>query len=691
MLKAKIIVISLFAVFAIFSIVLFGFYKNSNEVTSSKDISYTSIVLQEQSFYAFIPEKNYKKKFTLFDQKGNKINPTFEWRDDSILKITSLANGIYTLTVPKNNAKEEIIQFEVKYLPEQVQNKQQLQDYFLSVKELKAVLAAAFSVNDEGFFKSFLGQFEQFSVTEESATDTSSASESVTGSNYSHTNNQVTGIEEGDIAVTNGDYIFTARDTEVMIVKPEPLEQVGKLSMSNNMYIEKLFTYNNSLIVQYVDYDSSIIKTAVQIYDVKNPNSPKLIHTFSQEGYSMESRIFNDQLYLLSNYSVTKENDIVPKVSANGEDKFIEERDIMIYPYTMSEDYTVLSKLNLTNFDTSTKAFLGAGSNLYMSENAIYVAASMWEPQPFTTVIEPIDSSIPTFNEADETTIIKYTVDKEIKKVAETKIKGTLLNQFSMDEYDGYFRVATTVGNANLNDKERNSENLLYVLDDDLSEVGKVSGLARGERIYSVRFMEDKAYIVTFVETDPLFVLDLKDPANPIVQGELKIPGYSNYLHPIHKHHLLGIGHDTVVRNDGKQKFVENLGIKLSLFNVTDPTNPIEQDVEILGGAGTTSSINHSHKGLYRDVSNNYYGFDITVYNNYAYEGTGAVFFEITPNGIDRRKLLIEKSDGEQYEDWNEMVKRILYINDKTFIIYNSEIKSISRSTLEELETITIQ
>lgn len=694
--KSKWIVISIIAATVIFCTALLTFYDQHNEATSPKDITFTSIVLPGQPFYAFIPEKYFKKEFTLLDANGSNVESSFEWLEDDILKIKSLHVGVYTLTVPKmNNANSETIKFNVKDIPEQAKNKQHLKDYFQSVKELKAVLAAPFTMNNQGFLNNF--RTDNVAV-EESAMDRASGSEAAVShdADYSGTNNQVAGIEEGDIAVTNGEYLFTARDSEVIIVKPNPLEQVGKITIPANMYIDKLFTYKNLLIVQYVDYLDTSQKTTVQIYDVVNPANAKLVHTFAQEGYTIDSRIFDDQLYLLSTYYVMEENEIVPSVSTNGEEDLIETKDIYIYPYTMSEEYTVISKLDLSAFDVTTKAFLGAGGELYMSQNAIYIAAARWQVMPFMATIEPSttavsDRMMPSFNDYGETTIMKYTFDNGIEKVAETKIKGRLLNQFSMDEHNGYFRIATTAGNASLNNLERNSENLLYILDDHLQEVGKIENLARGERIYSVRFMGDKAYIVTFVETDPLFVLDLQDPRNPLVKGELKIPGYSNYLHPIGDNHLLGIGHDTIVRTDGKNKFVENLGIKLSLFNVTDPSNPIEQDVEIIGGAGTNSSINYSHKALYRDLTYNRYGFDVSVYNGYAYEGTGAAFYEITPAGISKPNLMIEKAAGEQYEDWNKMVKRILYVDNYTFILTNNEIQSLDRATLQPLETIKMK
>ena len=147
-------------------------------------------------------------------------------------------------------------------------------------------------------------------------------------------------------------------------------------------------------------------------------------------------------------------------------------------------------------------------------------------------------------------------------------VPGYVLNQYSMDEYNGYFRIATTISTGSW--VNRDQHNNLYVLNMKLETVGKIENLAQGERIYSARFTGDKAYLVTFKQTDPFFVLDLKDPTAPTVAGELKIPGYSSYLHPYDENHIIGIGK-------------ENNTVKLSLFDVSDMSNPTEIAKYVIG------------------------------------------------------------------------------------------------------------
>lgn len=164
-----------------------------------------------------------------------------------------------------------------------------------------------------------------------------------------------------------------------------------------------------------------------------------------------------------------------------------------------------------------------------------------------------------------KTDVVKVGLDTFAVEAIGT-IPGSLLNQFSLDEYEGYVRAATTVGGffGMGFGGSRDTENDVYVLDDGMKIVGSVQGMGVDERIYSARFVEDKGYLVTFRQTDPFYVLDLRDPANPKMSGELNIPGFSSYLHPISKERVLGVGQ-------------EESQVKLSLFDVGNPENPTEK------------------------------------------------------------------------------------------------------------------
>lgn len=203
--------------------------------------------------------------------------------------------------------------------------------------------------------------------------------------------------------------------------------------------------------------------------------------------------------------------------------------------------------------------------------------------------------------ELEKTVIHKIAVNKgDLEYQTHGEVPGYALNQFSMDEQAGYFRIATTKNRTWSeyieDEEEKESYSNLYVLDKDMKIVGSVERLALGERIYSVRFMQDRAYLVTFKQTDPLFVIDLKNPVNPRVLGELKIPGFSNYLHPYDNDYLIGIGKDTKETEWGG---VRTLGLKLSLFDVSDVSDPKEVDTYVMGDAGSDSIALNDHKAFF--------------------------------------------------------------------------------------------
>ncbi|WP_420638497.1 beta-propeller domain-containing protein [Candidatus Poriferisocius sp.] len=232
---------------------------------------------------------------------------------------------------------------------------------------------------------------------------------------------------------------------------------------------------------------------------------------------------------------------------------------------------------------------LADGNTLYGSGQSLYLASST----PVWSEPEVIDSGQATSVIAPQpqewTTVVhKFSVsaDGPARYEATGTVDGQLLNQFSMDEHNGYFRVATTLGGL-WNDED--SESQVVVLEQQgrrLTEVGSVGNLGLGERIYSVRYAGDIGYVVTFRQVDPLYVLDLSDPTAPSVAGELKIPGFSTYLHPLGDGLLLGVGQDA--DDTGRTR-----GAKVSLFDVSDPSAPSELDVIVFPGGHSEAEWDH--------------------------------------------------------------------------------------------------
>ncbi len=281
---------------------------------------------------------------------------------------------------------------------------------------------------------------------------------------------------------------------------------------------------------------------------------------------------------------------------------------------------------------------------------------------------------------------------------AQGQVSGHVLNQFSMDEYNDYFRIATTRSQSwsRLESASKDSYNNVYVLDDKLQTVGTLENLATGEQIYSARFMGDRAYLVTYKQTDPLFAIDLKTPTAPKVLGELKIPGYSTYLHPYKNNILLGLGRDTEVSSNGA---VTNKGLKLGLFDVSNPSAPKELDSFVTGDKYSDSIALYDHKAFLASNSKDLVVIPAVLRSgNYGdkVEFSGALVFNVKDNKIKLRGR-IDHSDGGNYTNqdywggigyYDNSVKRSLYIDDALYTFSNKFLKISDLNGTGELSLI---
>jgi uncharacterized secreted protein with C-terminal beta-propeller domain len=260
------------------------------------------------------------------------------------------------------------------------------------------------------------------------------------------------------------------------------------------------------------------------------------------------------------------------------------------------------------------------------------------------------------------------------------EVPGRLLNQFSMDEDGSRFRVATTTefwsqfGGSVMH-------NNVYVLDMDMEIVGQLEEIAEGESIYSSRFMGDRLYLVTFQQIDPFFVIDLSED-DPEVLGELKLPGYSNYLHPYDEDHVIGIGKETKVNQHGG---VEVLGVKLALFDVSDVTDPRLVDEYEIGGSGTESEVLYDHKALLFDRSKNVLSLPVSVTSTF--EGSYAPDGRYIPPKVWRGFYVFETSPDDGFN----LKGRVEHFNDTDEYYYGYGIQGSRSFYIEEvLYTVTL-
>ncbi|AFS82285.1 beta-propeller domain-containing protein [Candidatus Nitrosopumilus sediminis] len=300
--------------------------------------------------------------------------------------------------------------------------------------------------------------------------------------------------------------------------------------------------------------------------------------------------------------------------------------------------------------------------------------------------------------ETRKTIIHKISIDEDkIEYVAKGTVPGRLLNQFSMDENGDRFRVATTSEIYTQYEGTVRS-NAVYVLNENLEIVGELEEIAPDESIFSARFMGDRLYLVTFQQIDPFFVIDLSSDT-PKILGELKIPGFSNYLHPYDEEHVIGVGRDTKEIDNGR---VQQLGIKIALFNVADVDNPKVADDIIIGDSSTQSEALYNHKAFFFDKSRGVLSIPVSgdikslkessdkmfapEYNRWS----GFYVFDLDKsNGFELKGTVTHSDDSSRYYGMN--YARTFYIDDVLYTASNDYLKMNSFDELKEINSIKFE
>lgn len=319
-------------------------------------------------------------------------------------------------------------------------------------------------------------------------------------------------------------------------------------------------------------------------------------HHLEIEGYMIGSRLNGTTLILVTSKGnwVAEEDiknleakDVLPKITLDGEEFAFNVKDIQYINSPESLNMLTITKFDLSDLSSSFKHLMMDAHTMYMNHETLLLASTVY-----------------TYNErtlwsSEKTHIYSLNYTNELTLTASTSLNGHLLNQFALDEYEGVVRIALTVWGEK-------TSNAVYTLDADLKVLDSIQNLAPTESIYSVRFVQDRAYVVTFEQIDPFFVIDLSTPSDIKVLGELKIPGYSTYLHPIADHLILGFGRDVKVESDGR---LTNGALKLSLFDVSQASNPVEKQNLLIGDAYSWGDIAYDHKALMVNPNKQLLGF----------------------------------------------------------------------------------
>jgi len=535
------------------------------------------------------------------------------------------------------------------------------------------------------------------------------AVDSMQAPEYSTTNIQVEGVDEMDIVKTDGEYIYIVSGKSVIILRaypPEDAEVLSRLELDKT--ISGIFVSGDKLVVfqdgfnpygygialnVVLPHSYGVTGTIVGVYDISNRTRPILSGNVTVEGSHLSSRMIGDYIYAVINKPAYLQNNEVdlPTIYYNGH--VVEIPASTIYYANVSDYYytfTTMVAINVQNAkqEPAHQTFLlGGASNIYVSQKNIYITSP---------------------ERADSTTIHKIGIeDGEITYVANGTVTGHVLNQFSMDEYKGYFRVATTKGRVWAGGTA--SQNNVYVLNESLGMVGRLEGLAPGEEIYSARFMGDRCYLVTFRKVDPLFVIDLKDPGNPRVLGKLKIPGYSDYLHPYDETHLIGVGKETVAAEEGDFSWYQ--GVKISLFDVSNVSKPKEVAKIEIGDRGTDSPALRDHKAflfskskhllalpiLLAEIDEEKYpkGVPPDAHGDYVWQGAYVLNVSLDGGFVLRGRIThledeIDLMKSGYYFSSPLFVKRALYIGDVLYTISDKKIKMNSLETLVEIKAVEL-
>ena len=554
-------------------------------------------------------------------------------------------------------------------------------------------------------------------------------------------------------------------------------------------------------------------KAFIKVYDISDRANPVILRDDTVDGYYATSRMTDGQVYAIINmpaykdqipifspgqqgfpeiyyfgmpdYSYTYTNIISfdPQAGEMKNNVFLsgysmatyvsQDNIYLAYQKQVSPYYAqdrIINEIIIPSLGADAAAnvrdIMASNMHDYEKQNAIYAAIANWTASLSEQQAKGIQARAEAiqkdaFVESQKTVIHRISISNgNIEYAANGEVPGAPLNQFSMDEHDGYFRIATTTssywgfgsgiaftksvsstGAAGMqqtvsnvitaqsgaitttpqytgiaqNETAQNdagdsriekplsdrpvqellteppmprdeTKNNVYVLGMGMNVVGKLEGLAEGERIYSARFMGDRAYLVTFRQTDPLFAIDMSKPANPRVLGELKIPGVSEYLHPYGENYLIGLGHDAT--DGGRLK-----GLKLSLFDVSDVSSPREVSAEILGGAGSFSYAAYDHKAFLFSAEKGLLVIPAYITEgDYKYSWQGAYVFGVSEAGFALKGKIAHEYNVTQndYYQSQDAVRRALYMDDALYTVSDGEIKATGLATMEEISNVKL-
>jgi len=493
---------------------------------------------------------------------------------------------------------------------------------------------------------------------------------------YSSTNVQVAGIDESDSVKTDGEYIYLLSENSVIIMRAYPPESAGIVSRINfgELYPVGIFVNGDRLAVlgskyvipttkSYLGYYDVDIKTFIHVYDIQDRGHPILLHDLMLSGSYFNSRLMEDYVYFVVSQPayIVYDTVVLPKIYSG--DWAIKEIVPTEIHYTNHSDtyqqfttFVAMNIKNMTEAPTYLTIMLGSTSSMYVSTNNMYV-------------------TYPDYN--GNTTIYRVQIQaNNMTCEASGQVNGHELNQFSMDEHENHFRIATQTWSGSTPSSN------VFVLDMNLTIVGQLRNIEVGEILDSARFIENRCYLSTsVVRRDPFFVIDTENVTAPTILGYLKIPGFTRYLHPYDSNHVIGVG------RDGSNN------VRVSLFDVSDVSAPKNMSEYRFEADWSDTPVLSEHKAFLFDHSKNLLALPVTL-TYYGFNSSSTqplMVFNITlEDGLVLRGSIIQQGTQTGGWDYNHYVQRSLYIEEVLYTISQAEVQLNSVNDLTFLKAIEI-
>lgn len=554
-----------------------------------------------------------------------------------------------------------------------------------------------------------------WSIGIDSVGSTESSSSSSNTKDYSTTNIQVENVDEADIVKTDGDYIYSISEDNVIITDakdPKQPKVVATIQSEDDDIPEDIILYKDKLVVISTKgnqtqryYYNNRMNTVVKIYNITSREKPMLTKSYEMYEPYYTSRCIDNVLYVISSGNLRKEDDkIVVGYNEDNMEKELSVDKIKYLKDVKTTKQTLISTVDLNNetADIKLDSYLMNISNAYVSENAIYLLNQRYSndtKMPISLLfglkgVFGLEDYYEMYAESGYyTEIYKFDIKENVEYKAKTKVKGKTINQYSLEEKDNHLRIALYD-----NDGSR-----VAIFDEDLKQIGISDNVAKGEKMYSSRFIGDKVYFVTYKTIDPLFVMDLSNETKPKVLGKLKIPGYSTYLHPYDENHIIGIGMETkeIINRNSNGKVISTtakvVGMKMALFDVSNVNSPVQISSVVIGDSRTTSAILTNPKALLFSkekfliaipVNNYSQDFEVTSSNNYEtminnytkyskpYNAEGYFVYNINvQDGFKLKGVITHEKTNATYYYSNSKLLRGLYIDNNLYTVSETMIK----------------